>query len=151
MDYSSLKYIALGIGAATTATALRLHLYNKSLFAVTIVECDIIDYVLVRKALDNRSIQIIYHVAAVSRFMDEFPEQLPVSMTVNVKGTENVIEACRELSIPTLVQTSTSYVCVGKDLNPVFYENENLPYATKPFNSYAKTKALAEQATFAAN
>ncbi|TPX31474.1 hypothetical protein SmJEL517_g05188 [Synchytrium microbalum] len=223
MDSSSLKYIALGIGAATTATALSLHLYNKSLFAVTIVprpldkdcfalppredfikllgaptnvgyavtggagfigayiveqllargekhvyvldlkpsnnipkgtqfvECDITDYGSVKKALDNRSIQVVYHVAAIIRFMDEFPEQLPVSMKVNVKGTENVIEACRELSIPILVQTSTSHVCVGKDLNPIFYGNENLPYTTKPFNNYAKTKALAEQATLAAN
>ena len=79
-------------------------------------------------------------LTSIIRFMDEFPEQLPLSYKMNVTGTENVIQACVDLNIPYLIQTSTSHVCVGYDLNPIFYGDERLPYTRQPINNYAKTK-----------
>ncbi|KAI9003848.1 3-beta hydroxysteroid dehydrogenase/isomerase family-domain-containing protein [Hyaloraphidium curvatum] len=79
--------------------------------------------------------------------MDRFPSELPKSMAVNVGGTKNVIEACRELSIPYLVQTSTSHVCVGQDICPILDGDESTPYTEKPVNHYSLSKVLAEKAT----
>ncbi|TPX45856.1 hypothetical protein SeMB42_g03881 [Synchytrium endobioticum] len=115
------------------------------------LHCDLTHLDSLKKTLQGKNIQVIYHVAAIIRFMDEFPEQLPLSYNINVTATENVIQACLDLNIPFLVQTSTSHVSVGYDLDPIFYGNERLPYTEKPVNNYAQTKVLAEKAILAAN
>ncbi|KAI9003849.1 hypothetical protein DFJ74DRAFT_638838 [Hyaloraphidium curvatum] len=93
----------------------------------------------------------VFHVAAYLSFMDRFPSELPKSMAINVGGTKNVIQACRDLNIPYLVQTSTSNVCVGLDICPVIDGDESTPYTEKPVNHYSLSKVEAEKATLAAD
>lgn len=67
----------------------------------------------------------------------------------NVRGTENVIAACRAQGVHRLVYTSTpSVVHTGADIEG---GDESLPYATHFTASYPKTKAEAEKCVLASN
>ncbi len=67
----------------------------------------------------------------------------------NVRGTENVIAACRAHGIGKLVHTSSpSVVFTGKSLEGA---NESVPYPEHYEAYYPETKALAEKAVVAAN
>lgn len=67
----------------------------------------------------------------------------------NVRGTENVIAACRDRGIRRLVMTSSpSVVFDGTDMEGV---NETVPYPSSYHAPYPATKALAEKAALAAN
>ena len=67
----------------------------------------------------------------------------------NVAGTENVLNACRKLTIRRLVFTSTpSVVHAGGDIEG---GDESLPYATHFSSDYPRTKAIAERLVLAAN
>jgi nucleoside-diphosphate-sugar epimerase len=68
---------------------------------------------------------------------------------VNVQGTENVLEACRQLGIPYLVHTSSpSVVHGGGDIEG---GDESLPYPERFSSPYPATKALGEQRVMAAD
>jgi len=58
----------------------------------------------------------------------------------NVGGALNVLELCREFSVPKLVQASTSSVYGSDSLRP-FREDADV---TRPLSPYAATKAAAE-------
>jgi nucleoside-diphosphate-sugar epimerase len=66
----------------------------------------------------------------------------------NVRGTENVIRACREFGVSRLVHTSSpSVVFDGRDMVGV---DESVPYPARYEADYPRTKAIAEQAVLAA-
>lgn len=68
---------------------------------------------------------------------------------INVQGTDNVIQVCRDLKIGRLVYTSSpSVVFNGNDEDGI---TETAPYASRYLAHYPRTKALAEQAVLAAN
>ncbi len=68
---------------------------------------------------------------------------------INVEGTANVIRACRELSIPNLVHTSSpSVVHTGGDIEN---GNESLPLAEHFTSPYPASKALAEKIVLQSN
>ena len=61
--------------------------------------------------------------------------------SVNVLGTQNVIDACAKHAVPKLVYTSSSTVVFdGRDL---INADETVPYARKPIDFYAKTKVCS--------
>jgi len=68
---------------------------------------------------------------------------------INVDGSANVVRTCKELSIPTLVYTSSpSVVHSGGDIEN---GNESLPIADHFTSPYPATKAQAEKIVLAAN
>jgi nucleoside-diphosphate-sugar epimerase len=68
---------------------------------------------------------------------------------INVQGTNNVIQVCRDLKIRRLVYTSSpSVVFNGTDEDGI---DETAAYAERYLAHYPRTKALAEQAVLAAN
>jgi len=104
---------------------------------------DIADRTAVEKAAAG--VDVVYHVAAKAGVWGRHD----AFVATNVVGTENVIAACRRHGIRRLVYTSTpSVVHGGNDLEGA---DESVPYATQFENSYAATKAMAEQAVLAAN
>jgi sterol-4alpha-carboxylate 3-dehydrogenase (decarboxylating) len=120
---------------------------------VPFVQTDIRDPASVLNGLtkDSTKYQSIYMVAALLSYMHRRPHQLAQSVAVNVSGTQNVLDAAAELSIPYLVQTSTSNVCLGRDTVPLFQADESTKYAEDPYNHYTRTKVEAEKLTLAAN
>jgi nucleoside-diphosphate-sugar epimerase len=69
---------------------------------------------------------------------------------VNVRGTYNVVEACRHCGVRRLVYTSSaSVVFAGQDLDGV--DEASIDYATKPHDHYTATKIEGERIVLAAN
>uniref|UniRef100_A0A8D0GU73 Short chain dehydrogenase/reductase family 42E, member 1 n=1 Tax=Sphenodon punctatus TaxID=8508 RepID=A0A8D0GU73_SPHPU len=102
----------------------------------------------VEKAL--RDVICVFHIAAYGM---SGREQLNRKLIedVNVKGTENVIQACRNTGVSRLVYTSTYNVVFGGQV--IENGDESLPYLPLPLHPdhYSRTKALAEMKVLEAN
>jgi len=92
-----------------------------------------------------QTVDAVIHTAAKTSLWGKTKEYF----TINVRGTENVLDACRRLKISKLVYTSSpSVVHTGTDLEGV---DESISYAKHFVADYPKTKAIAEQLVLAAN
>ena len=82
---------------------------------------------------------VVFHVAAKAGIWGGYDAYF----RANTRGTENVIQACLESGISTLVYTSSpSVVFDGTDMEGV---DESAPYPAHYHAFYPRTKALAEQ------
>ncbi len=111
--------------------------------SIKFVKCDITNYHNVEEILHN--IDTVFLTSALIMYHQCQDFQYPMSYNVNVIGTQNVIKTCQKLRVKRLIQTSTSHVCVGDDLDPNIIMNEDTPYTQKPLDHYTKTKILAEK------
>ena len=88
---------------------------------------------------------VVFHVAAKAGIWGRYA----VYYEPNVRGTQNVLAACREHGVRRLVYTSSpSVVFDGRSMEGV---DESVPYPQRQHSHYAATKALGEQAVLAAN
>lgn len=94
-----------------------------------------------------RDIDIVFHCVSAN-VLDNKNERLMWS--VNVEGTKNVIEACKQWKVPKLVFVSSSSV-VFDGWTPIEHGDENIPYPAKYADFYSQTKAEAEKLVLAAN
>lgn len=92
-----------------------------------------------------RDVDVVVHTAAVAGVWGPYES----FYRINTQATLNVIEACRENGIRTLVFTSSPSVTFGGDHQRGVDESE--PYPRKWLCAYPQTKALAEQAVLAAH
>jgi len=101
------------------------------------------EYAVLKKTM--MGCEAVFHVAAKTGIWGKYDDYY----LANVTGTENVLQACRELGIRNLVFTSSpSVVYNGKDSEG---HNESLPYPKKYSAYYPQTKAIAEKLVMAAN
>jgi 2-alkyl-3-oxoalkanoate reductase len=92
-----------------------------------------------------KGVDTVFHVAAKAGVWGPWEDYY----SINVTGTNNVIKACINNKISSLVYTSTpSVVFKGGNLCGV---NEFTPYATDFLCHYAHTKVLAEQEVLKVN
>jgi nucleoside-diphosphate-sugar epimerase len=107
------------------------------------VRGDIEDAETVKEAA--RGVEVVFHVAAkpgIWGTRESF-------YGPNVRGTENVLAACRAHGVVRLVHTSSpSVVFSGKSLEGV---DESVPYPDHFEAYYPETKAISEKAVVAAN
>jgi nucleoside-diphosphate-sugar epimerase len=88
---------------------------------------------------------VVFHVAAKAGLWGRWAE----FHAANVRGTENVIAACRQHQVRRLTYTSSPCVVfAGRDQEGI---NESAPYPAHYEAHYPHTKALAERAVLAAN
>nr|XP_057904538.1 3 beta-hydroxysteroid dehydrogenase type 7 [Doryrhamphus excisus]XP_057904539.1 3 beta-hydroxysteroid dehydrogenase type 7 [Doryrhamphus excisus] len=115
---------------------------------VTVIQGDITDYSSVLEA--SRGANVVIHAAGLVDVWHKVPED--VIYSVNVKGTQNVINACVENSICSLVYTSSMEV-IGPNMKrePFVRGNEDTPYEVKHTMAYPKSKAKAEKLVLDAN
>ncbi|XP_029997023.1 3 beta-hydroxysteroid dehydrogenase type 7-like [Sphaeramia orbicularis] len=115
---------------------------------VVVIQGDISDYSSVLEV--SRGVDVVIHTASLVDVWHRIPESLIYS--VNVSGTENVINACVENSIQSLVYTSSTSV-IGPNMNgdPFIRGNEDSPYLVKHTMPYPKSKAKAEKLVLEAN
>ncbi|XP_065826747.1 short-chain dehydrogenase/reductase family 42E member 1-like [Oscarella lobularis] len=94
-----------------------------------------------------------HHVFLVASYGMSGREQLNRRRieAVNVQGTVNVINACRENSVKSLIYTSTTNVVFCGQ--PIINGNESLPYVpdSKHVDHYSRTKCIAEKLVLKAN
>ncbi|KAM9843880.1 3 beta-hydroxysteroid dehydrogenase type 7 [Aulostomus maculatus] len=115
---------------------------------VVVIQGDITKY---SSVLDvSRGAHVVIHTASLVDVWHKVPETLIYS--VNVTGTENVINACVENSVPSLVYTSSMEV-IGPNVNrqPFIRGNEDTPYNVKHTMAYPISKAKAEKMVLQAN
>ncbi len=104
---------------------------------------DLLDPSAVRDACDG--CDVVFHVAAKSGIWGSYDDYY----APNVRGTQNIIAACRQLGVGRLVYTSSpSVVFHGGSVRGV---DESLPYPRRYVSNYSATKAAAERAVLAAN
>ena len=68
---------------------------------------------------------------------------------INLGGTQNVIQACRDQGVKRLIHTSSIDVCFNSEED--LHMDENTPYATTFNCLYTETKIAAERAVLAAS
>ncbi|TFH43002.1 MAG: NAD-dependent epimerase/dehydratase family protein, partial [Chrysiogenales bacterium] len=109
---------------------------------------DIRNYDAVRAATNGCT--TVFHCAAVMNFLGiSRPSVRREIYGINVHGTENVVRACRETGVKSLVYTSSHCVCF--DTKPVIADDETKPYAKRYLDLYGETKSTAEKIVLAAN
>uniref|UniRef100_UPI0037E761CF putative short-chain dehydrogenase/reductase family 42E member 2 n=1 Tax=Semicossyphus pulcher TaxID=241346 RepID=UPI0037E761CF len=112
-------------------------------------QSDIRDYSSLHKVCEG--VDCIFHTASYGM---SGPEQLRKDQveSVNVGGTNNVINVCKERSIPRLVYTSTiNVVFAGKPIDEG--DEASVPYVPPDvhIDHYSRTKLIAEQMVLSAN
>jgi nucleoside-diphosphate-sugar epimerase len=105
---------------------------------VTAIPGDVRDPEAVGRACEGAD--VVFHCAALVDW-GRMPDEL--LRAVNVDGTGNVIDACREAGVG-LVHTSTLDVVYRGE--PIEDGDESLPYPPRHVNAYCETKAEAERA-----
>lgn len=109
---------------------------------VNIVECDLVDFSSVVRALKESKPDYIFHLAAHANVHVSFKSPLSV-LENNVKGTANLLEAINILGIETRIQTCGTSEVYGQVLP------ENVPikeeHPTDPVNVYAVSKLTQEK------
>jgi nucleoside-diphosphate-sugar epimerase len=105
---------------------------------------DIRDYYCIAEAC--RNIDIVIHSAAIVDWGTKSTEEV---LAVNVTGTENIINACKEMGIKYLVYTSSlDAIFGGKTLLNI---DESIGYPDKHPTSYCQSKHLAEKRVLESN
>ncbi|KAI3388283.1 hypothetical protein SNEBB_000722 [Seison nebaliae] len=90
-------------------------------------------------------IDLVFHCASPAPHLDN----RDLFYKVNVDGTKNVVDCCKESKIQHLVLTgSASVTYEGKDITGGL---ETAPYAAQPIDYYTETKILQEKIVRAAN
>jgi nucleoside-diphosphate-sugar epimerase len=90
-------------------------------------------------------VDVVFHVAAKVGYWGDIDEY----RAVNVTGTRNLLDACREAGVPRLVYTSTPSVH-GYDRD-IVNGGQDVAYAATHESPYPETKAEAERLVLAAN
>jgi len=112
-------------------------------FGVDARRGDIADAESVHDAV--KGVDVVFHVAAKAGVWGPDEEY----HAANVKGTRNVLDACRKHGVKKMVHTSTpSVVHDGTDQEGV---DESAPHAQRFLCAYPATKARAEKNVLAAN
>lgn len=109
---------------------------------------DIRDYNQVLRAVCG--VDCVFHIASYGMSGREQLKQQLIEQ-VNVKGTQNVLKACVQCSVPRLVYTSTFNVVFGGQV--IEGGDESLPYLPLHLHPdhYSRTKSLAEMEVLKAN
>ncbi|XP_040872219.1 3beta-hydroxysteroid-dehydrogenase/decarboxylase isoform X2 [Glycine max] len=114
------------------------------------VSLDLRNKAQVLKALEG--VEVVFHMAAPNSSINNYQ----LHHSVNVQGTNNVIDACVELNVKRLVYTSclvytSSPSVFFDDVHGIHNGNETMPYAHSPNDHYSATKAEAEALVIKAN
>ncbi|KAG9146833.1 hypothetical protein Leryth_005146, partial [Lithospermum erythrorhizon] len=90
--------------------------------------------------------EVVFHMASPDSSINNYQ----LHHSVNVLGTQNVIDGCIELKVKRLIYTSSpSVVSDGKD--GIFNGDESLCYPKKHNDSYSATKAEGEKLVIKSN
>lgn len=110
---------------------------------VEVLQGDLVAEAEVQQAC--RDCDVVFHVAAKTGIWGKLSDY----QQANVKGTQNVIAACRRQGVSRLVYTSSpSVIFDGEDMEGV---DERIPYPKHYKAAYPQTKAAAEQLVLKAN
>jgi len=121
------------------AKILKKSFFGKKIYYRNKKQLNILNYKKIEKFLKKYKIDIVIHLAAISRPMAIHEKKISQSILVNIVGTSNMVMAC-EKNKAKLIYFSTNYVYPGKKGN--YREKDPL----LPVNNYAWSKLGGESA-----
>lgn len=104
---------------------------------VEMIEGDVLDIESIRRAMEG--IHVVYHLAGVISIM---PGQFPLLYRVNVGGTKNIIQVCKEKGVERLVYTSSIHA-LGEVKHGITMDERIGFNPDHVMGDYDRTKALA--------
>ncbi len=108
---------------------------------------DIRDRSVVRAACEG--VDTVFHTAAVLTLLGVARERVRERVfSINVGGTDAVIDACRAAGVKRLVYTSSANVAIDREQ---IEADESVGYAQSFVDLYGESKVLAERAVLAAH
>ncbi|XP_032753533.1 3 beta-hydroxysteroid dehydrogenase/Delta 5--_4-isomerase type 1 [Rattus rattus] len=115
---------------------------------VTMLEGDILDAQYLRRACQG--ISVVIHTAAVIDVSHVLPRQ--TILDVNLKGTQNLLEACVQASVPAFIYCSTVDVAGPNSYKKIILNgHEEEHHESTWSDAYPYSKRMAEKAVLAAN
>ncbi|XP_049384755.1 3beta-hydroxysteroid-dehydrogenase/decarboxylase-like [Solanum stenotomum] len=108
------------------------------------VSMDLLNKSQVLKACEGA--EVVFHMAAPDSSINNHK----LHYSVNVQGTQNIIDACVELKVKRLIYTSSPSV-VFDGVTGILDGDETLPYPAKHNDSYSATKAEGEALVMKSN
>nr|XP_036849778.1 short-chain dehydrogenase/reductase family 42E member 1 [Manis javanica]XP_036849780.1 short-chain dehydrogenase/reductase family 42E member 1 [Manis javanica]XP_036849781.1 short-chain dehydrogenase/reductase family 42E member 1 [Manis javanica]XP_036849782.1 short-chain dehydrogenase/reductase family 42E member 1 [Manis javanica]XP_036849783.1 short-chain dehydrogenase/reductase family 42E member 1 [Manis javanica]XP_036849784.1 short-chain dehydrogenase/reductase family 42E member 1 [Man len=143
-------YFGFRLGCALNEKGFHVLLFDLSSPAQTIpegiefVRGDIRHLSDIEKAFQDTDVTCVFHIASYGM---SGREQLNPNLIeeVNVGGTDNILQACRQRGVPRLVYTSTFNVVFGGQV--IRNGDESLPYLPLHLHPdhYSRTKSIAER------
>lgn len=110
---------------------------SKSKSSGNILTTDILDYSTINQFVNERKIEICFHLAGVT--LVESGQKDPYSaFKTNINGTLNILEVGRKNNLEKIIIASTSHV-YGKNRNPYFEG-----YTPRPSRPYETSKACSD-------
>lgn len=90
-----------------------------------------------------RGCDVVFHTAAIVSLLGIAPRKVrDLVWSINVTGTERVVEACVQGGVKALVTTSSANVVLDREVTD---EDESAPFATRFVDIYGETKVQAEK------
>ncbi|CAO2599371.1 3 beta-hydroxysteroid dehydrogenase/Delta 5--_4-isomerase type 1 [Lemmus lemmus] len=115
---------------------------------VTVLEGDILDAQCLRRACQG--ISVVIHTAAVIDVSGVIPRE--TIMDINLKGTQKLLEACVQASVPAFIYTSSLDVAGPNSYKEVVLNgHEQEQRENKWSDPYPYSKKMGEKAVLAAN
>lgn len=115
---------------------------------VTVLEGDILDAQYLRRACQG--ISVVIHTAALIDVMGNIPRETIID--VNLKGTQNLLEACVQASVPAFVYTSSVEVAGPNSYKEIVVNgSEEEQHENTSSYPYPYSKKMAEKAVLAAS
>jgi UDP-glucuronate 4-epimerase len=106
---------------------------------LSIYEIDIVDKEKLRKIFERERPEVVCHLAAQAGVRYSI-ENLDENVAINITGTTNIFECCREFGVKNLAAASSSSVYGDTSIAP-FSEDQ---VCDKPISPYAATKRACE-------
>ena len=131
------KRIVITGGTGRLGNELKKVKTNYKLFFPTKKKLDILKINTVRNFLKKTRPNFVIHLAGLSRPMKEHEKNIKKSISLNIIGTANLVNACSEMKIK-LIYLSTSYIYMGTKGN--YKETDPL----LPWNNYGWSKLGGE-------
>ncbi|XP_030854737.1 short-chain dehydrogenase/reductase family 42E member 1 [Strongylocentrotus purpuratus] len=116
---------------------------------IKVVQGDIRDRELLEKLCEG--VDCVFHIASYGMSGREMMKASDFIESINVGGTENIVEACIKQNVPRLVYTSThNVVFAGQDIENGDESLPLLPLSAHK-DDYSRTKSMAEQLAMKSN
>lgn len=136
-----MKYLVTGVKGQLgydVVRELNQRFPNDIIKGIDIEDLDITDSIAVEKFVDSFNPDIVFHNAAYTA-VDNAEDNEELVNKVNVFGTQNLVEACKNINAK-IIFISTDYVFDGTKEG--YYDVDDIP---NPLSTYGKSKMLAEE------
>nr|XP_021526723.1 short-chain dehydrogenase/reductase family 42E member 1 [Aotus nancymaae]XP_021526724.1 short-chain dehydrogenase/reductase family 42E member 1 [Aotus nancymaae]XP_021526725.1 short-chain dehydrogenase/reductase family 42E member 1 [Aotus nancymaae] len=149
-------YFGFRLGCALNQKGIHVILFDINNPAETIpegikfIQGDIRHVSDVEKAFQDADVTCVFHIASYGMSGREQLSRNPIE-EVNIRGTDNILQACQRRMVPRLVYTSTFNVIFGGQV--IRNGDESLPYLPLHLHPdhYSRTKSIAEKKVLEAN